>query len=261
MIMLIRKKLALILIAIYWPALFVATHIPMPQVIKDLDINDKGLHFVAYFTLVFLCWGVVSPYTKVNWRSVRTWLILAIVVWYGIIDEWLQHYSGRLTETSDFMADLGGAVSSLVILSFMPFLPATLLLSSMAIFILANCARADITKIIPVTNNVFHLIAYSSFTMLWLWNVYKRDQKKHIDETTCHWLLLGIALPVFLLAGVKIASYVLNRYFGSADVIYSLIGIFGTLALSLAIGYSKHVIRTPRPRIHSTGAQVSGTCE
>lgn len=244
---LLRRKLAILSIVIYWPALFVVTHIPMPEVIDELDINDKGLHFVAYFSLVFLCWGAVHPYHKVNWRRFNVWLILAVVVWYGVIDEWLQFYVGRQCELGDFLADLCGALASLFVLSWLPFWPATLLLGSMTIFVAANCARADITQIVPITNNAFHLIAYSTFTGLWLFHLSRTAAQRDRSEEACHWLILGVAVPVFLLTAVKAASFALDRYFGIADVVFSLVGIGVTLGVALIIlSIRRRVTPTPK---------------
>ena len=243
---LLRRKLAILSIVIYWPALFVVTHIPMPEVIDELDINDKGLHFVAYFSLVFLCWGAVHPYHKVNWRRFNVWLILAVVVWYGVIDEWLQFHVGRQCELGDFLADLCGALASLFVLSWLPFWPATLLLGSMTIFVAANCARADITQIVPITNNAFHLIAYSTFTGLWLFHLSRTAAQRDRSEEACHWLILGVAVPVFLLTAVKAASFALDRYFGIADVVFSLLGIGVTLGVALIIlSIRRRVTPTP----------------
>ncbi|MCH8193057.1 MAG: VanZ family protein [Planctomycetes bacterium] len=244
---LLRRKLAILSIVIYWPALFVATHIPMPEVIDELDINDKGLHFVAYFSLVFLCWGVIHPYRKVNWRNFNVWLILAVVVWYAVMDEWLQSHVGRHCELDDFLADLCGALASLFVLSWLPFWPATLLLGSMTIFVAANCARTDITQIVPITNNAFHLIAYSTFTGLWLFRLSRTAAKRDRSAgASCHWLILGVALPVFLLTAVKAASFVLDRHFGIADVVFSLVGIGVTLGVALIILSARRRV-TPRP--------------
>ena len=85
----LRKKLVWISILIYWPTLFVLTHIPMPKIVDEAHVSDKSLHFVAYFILVFLLWGTLRPYEKVNWKKATVWTILAIIVWYGAVDEWL----------------------------------------------------------------------------------------------------------------------------------------------------------------------------
>ncbi len=246
MAQLLRRRLAILSIVIYWPALFVATHIPIPEVVDELDINDKGLHFVAYFSLVFLCWGAIHPYRKVNWRNFNVWLILAVVVWYAVIDEWLQFYVGRHCDLNDFLADLCGALASLLVLSWLPFWPATLLLGSMTIFVAANCASADITRIVPITNNAFHLIAYSTFTGVWLFRLSRRTPRGNQTDGVCHWLILGVAVPVFLLTAVKAASFVLDRYFGIADVVFSLVGIGVTLGAALIIRAARRR-GTPKP--------------
>lgn len=249
MAQLLRRKLAILSIAIYWPALFVATHVPIPEVVDDLDISDKSLHFVAYFSLVFLCWGVIHPYGKVNWRNFKVWLILTVVVWYAVIDEWLQFYVGRHCDLNDFLADLCGALASLFALTWLPFWPATLLLAAMTIFVAANCVSADITQIIPITNGAFHVIAYSTFTGLWLFRLSRTTARGDRPEGVRHWLIPGLAVPVFLLTAVKAASFVLDRYFGVADVVFSLLGIGVTLGVAIVIHSAKRraTTRSERP--------------
>jgi VanZ family protein len=256
---LLRKKIALLSIFVYWPVLFVLTHMPRPEILRELLKKDKQLHFMAYFILIFLCWGAIFPYKKVNWRKISAWLILAGVAGYGMIDEWSQHYMGRTMDMGDFLANLSGAVTSMVVLSIIPFIPATLVLSAMTIFILTNCLRADIMEIIPITNMAFHLISYSAFTALWLYTMYQRSLKTEAVYTTCHWLLWGIAVPIWLLAGVKMASYVLNRVFHMEDVITSLVAITLTLGIWLSIALWKfHVRISPmRPEKNASPCPVA----
>ena len=121
----LRRKLTLLSLALYWPTLFVLSHIPIPQVVLDAQVSDKTLHFIAYFVLVFLFWGTIKPYDKVRWRQATVWWVLLVVVWYGVVDEWLQGFvKGRTVDRSDFFVDLIGAVVSLLLLTVFTFWPA-----------------------------------------------------------------------------------------------------------------------------------------
>ena len=113
-----RQKLVLAALLMYWPAIFIETHIPqIPRWVSQVVASDKVMHFVAYFFLSFLLWFAANPNKKVHWRKPSVWLILFVVVWYGVIDEWLQMYVGRNTDVRDFFADLAGAITGLMILS------------------------------------------------------------------------------------------------------------------------------------------------
>jgi hypothetical protein len=52
-------------------------------------------------------WLAISPYDKVRWNRAKVWIVLAIIVWYGATDEWLQGKVGRQVEFMDFIWDLG----------------------------------------------------------------------------------------------------------------------------------------------------------
>ena len=66
----LRHKLSIILLAVYWPTFFIASHIPVPGLVREAGVSDKALHFLAYLTLAFLFWATFSPECKVNWRKV-----------------------------------------------------------------------------------------------------------------------------------------------------------------------------------------------
>ena len=50
----LRRKLTVIVLALYWPSLFILAHIPIPKVVREADVSDKSLHFLAYLLLTFL---------------------------------------------------------------------------------------------------------------------------------------------------------------------------------------------------------------
>ena len=163
-----RKKMTIVLLALYWPTAFVLSHIPMPQVVRDTHTSDKSLHFLAYLVLTALLWWSVKPDQKVRWRKAAAWWVLGIVMVYGVCDELLQHFvAGRSTDARDLVADAAGAVTALGVLSFLPFWPAALVGVGTIIFTLAVFVRADVSQILPVTATVFHLGAYGLFTLLW----------------------------------------------------------------------------------------------
>lgn len=115
-----QRKIALFSLLFYWPALFVFAHIPMPLLVRNAGVSDKGLHFLAYLILFFLLWFAFSGDTKVNWRRGTVWWVLLIVVMYAIFDEWLQIYvAGRSCDVKDFLADMAGALAGLIFISML----------------------------------------------------------------------------------------------------------------------------------------------
>jgi VanZ family protein len=99
-----QQKISACVLILYWPALFVLAHVPIPRVVREADVSDKSLHFLAYLILTFLIWSAVSGDRKVRWRRAAPWLVLFVIAVYGIFDEWLQTYiSERSCDVRDYL--------------------------------------------------------------------------------------------------------------------------------------------------------------
>jgi len=228
MVLSLRQKLTVIPVLLYWPSIFVLTHIPMPRtILKNIHTSDKTLHYLAYLVLVFLLWFAISFDKKVNWRKAAVWWILFVVVWYGVFDEWLQSYVGRNADVMDFLANLAGALTGLILLSIFPFWPASLALTGAAIFVLMNLMDANLADFLPITNAAFHLSAYALFSLLWTRCMY---DLLPIKAPQARWLVGVLALPIGFLLAMELFSAIANNGFRLQDVIISLIGIAAVVA-------------------------------
>jgi len=236
----LRQKLIIISLLLYWPAIFVLAHIPIPQLVYKAQISDKTLHLVVYLILVFLLWFAVSPDRRVNWRKAAVWWVFLIMAGYGGVDELLQGYVGRSCDIKDFLANLVGVTGGLILFSFLTFWPALLTVTGITIFCLTNLARANLTELVPVTNAMFHLLAYAVFTMLWIRQIHPLPSKMSMPKR----LIIALAVPIGLLLVVKLFSVVSGRYFTVFDVIISGAGI----AIA-PVGYVFICLRCSR-RIH-----------
>jgi VanZ family protein len=230
-----QQKIAACLLALYWPALFVLAHIPIPYVVQEADVSDKSLHFLAYLVLAFLLWSVVSGNQKVNWRRASPWLVLFVIVVYGILDEWLQGYvAGRSSDVWDFFADLAGALAGLILSSFLTFWPAGLLAAATFIFGITNVTRANLADLLPVTNVVFHLLAYAILTVLWI-------QYMHlflaVKAPEAKWLILAFAGPAGFLIIVKFFSVIAGKNFAFSDIVTSF-GAIAAVVIAFYLGAS-----------------------
>jgi VanZ family protein len=218
----LRQRLIIISLLIYWPAIFIVAHIPIPELVYKARVSDKSLHFLAYMVLVFLLWFAISPDRKVNWRKAAVWWVLLVVVWYGVLDELLQGYVGRMCDARDFVANLAGALASLILLSIFSFWSASLLVAGIGLFLLTNLCRANLADLLPITSLLFHLLAYGLFTMLWIRYMYlflslKAPQRK--------WLFGALSLPIAFLLTVKLFSVILDKNFSVQNVVISCVGI------------------------------------
>lgn len=197
-------------------------HIPIPELVYRAQVSDKSLHFLAYLVLVFLLWFAISPNRKVNWRKAAVWWVLFAVVWYGVIDELLQRYVGRSCDVTDFLANLAGALTGLILFTLFTFWPAFLAATGITVFLLTNLARANLADLLPVTSVMFYLLAYGFFTVLWIQYMHlflslKAPQPK--------WLIWALVLPTGFLLTVKLFSVILGKDFSVRNVIISAAGI------------------------------------
>ena len=97
-------RLGVVLLAAYWLAIFVGTHLPS---IIDFSpsVNDKSKHFIAFFVLGgLMCYVTNSP------RWFRRFATIGLVgMTYAAIDELTQHLvPGRHPDLMDFLADSVG---------------------------------------------------------------------------------------------------------------------------------------------------------
>jgi len=227
-----RQKNIIILLALYWPAIFILSHIPIPKVVYQAQVSDKVLHILVYLILVFLAWFAVSPDGKVNWRRAPAWWVLFTMVVYGIVDEWLQTFVGRYGDPMDFLADIAGVLAGLIVLSVFTFWPAALVVTAAVIFMLTNLARTNPAELLPLTNALFHLLSYALFTALWVricGNLLANRQAK------LKWLLTILSLPAGLLITVKLSAVLLNRHFGLQNFVLASAGIIIVVNASFII--------------------------
>jgi VanZ family protein len=94
-------------------AMFVGTHVPM-EVSNEIAHHDKLMHFWAYLILAF---GIVTTWDLSagglrGYQYLLIWLVCAV---YGIVDELLQIPVGRSCDAMDWVFDIAGAATALVI--------------------------------------------------------------------------------------------------------------------------------------------------
>jgi VanZ family protein len=99
-----------LLCAIVWAGvIFYLSHIPGVDIPPLFFGKDKLLHAIVFGILGFFTLGAMK--TPVEGRRVfRLWLAVALVIGYGVLDEFHQHFvPGRTPDIFDVMADgVGG---------------------------------------------------------------------------------------------------------------------------------------------------------
>jgi len=223
-----RRKLALTLLVLYWPTFFIVSHIPIPDLVRGAGLSDKTLHFLAYMVLVFLLWSTVRPYERVNWLKAPAWLILVVVVWYGVADELLQAKVGRTADVKDFAADVVGVLAGLLILSQLTFWPAFLIVTAINIFAMTNLAIANVSELAPRADVAFGFLAYALFTAVWVRNV---AIYLALRPPRLKWIATSLSLPIALLVATRTCSEILQKSLGLESLIVALVAIGATTAV------------------------------
>jgi len=225
MILIRRQKITIALLVLYWIALVVVTHMPIPKLVYEAQVSDKWLHFLGYINLVFLLWFTVYHDRKVNWRSRWTWLVLLAAAAYGGLDELSQPWFGRSCDIEDFAANAVGIMTGLVLFTFLSFWQALPMVMAITIFGVTNLVHTDLSKLAPVANTAFHIFAYGGFALIWA---------KFMDlylpcRTFFKWLIIALAGPVVLLFVVKGGSVLLARPFAATDLLFAFLGIIAAI--------------------------------
>ena len=106
-----------------------------------------------------------------------------------------------------------GVAAGLVIFSFLTFWPSLLAVWAITIFGVATLIKADLSKVAPILDAVYHVLAYGGFTLVWAQLI--------LPRTIIARLLLIISLPLGLMFFVKVSSMLLGRYFTTMEMLFS----------------------------------------
>jgi len=228
-----RQKMTIAVLVPYFIALLILAHIPEPELVTRAHVLDKVIHSVVYMNLVFLLWFSINPDRKASWRNKTTWLIVFAAVAYGGIDELIQPYFGRTKDVWDFAANDAGIFAGLLIFTFLSFWQALLAVSAITVFGFTNLAKADLSKLMPFSNAVFHILAYGGFTLVWakFMNLYLSFRNTPVR------FILAISVPACFLLVVKAGSMLLGRHFASSDLLFSFLAIIAVATVSYLTGF------------------------
>ena len=104
-------RICVIALVAYWLLLFTGTHLPkLPEMVPL--INDKILHFTAFFGLTILL-SLVGSGNQLRRRFSK---VAIIAFAYGIFDELTQSLvPGRFTELADLAADSLGIAAAILV--------------------------------------------------------------------------------------------------------------------------------------------------
>lgn len=218
-----RHLIAIVALALYWPGLFIATHLRhVPGWVRSIGASDKTMHYLAYFGLSILYWFAISPYKKVNWRKAGVWWAILIVVVYGIADEFLQHFSHRNPDFRDFLANLIGALTGFILLSIFGFWHAIILLIGIGTFVLTGLAHVTAAFPSRCFDVAFYFLLYAALSFLWI-QYLKRVFK--MVAPGLKWFITSLSLPLGMLLAVRIFCIIDGQDFELLNDIVAILAL------------------------------------
>lgn len=243
----LRALLPWILLAVYWPILFVSTHIPRPPNLKIYG-SDVTLHFAAYLVLVLLYWLARYGKTRPSGRSVQFYLTIFIIACYGAIDEISQALVGRYCSFWDWLSDMGGCLAALGLLFILRRWIAWLIPYWIGFFVLTHWPQNESALIVlPEFLQPFRLAlvmtAYLILTFLW-WRTISPAPHFIINNTV--FSLTIAVMPAYALLD-RIVAMLTGRTFDIESFCVALAGIALGVACSAAFAYH-HLTLTPHQK-------------
>lgn len=100
-------------LAVYWLAMFIGTHVSLRESSSVFQIRDKVVHFAAFAGLTFLA-ALYQHSRRGTARRLDLIAIWVLAAAYGVFDEVTQIPVGRTADPLDWLADITGAAAGLV---------------------------------------------------------------------------------------------------------------------------------------------------
>ncbi len=101
-----KSKLALGLLCVYWPIIFVASHVPKEIVPRGWTVSGADLHVLAYSVLTVLVFAAAGMIRRISMRCRKIWALVSLISGYAAVDEFLQLTSpGRHAYLMDWVVD------------------------------------------------------------------------------------------------------------------------------------------------------------
>ena len=215
---------------LYWPFIFFLAHVAeLPGWILRTQMSDKAMHYLGYLVLVFLWWFSIFPSQKPSMLRFPFWLTLAMMGVYGVLDEWLQSFTHRKPDIWDWVADISGVLTGLIIFGIVGLRLSAFAVTAFLILILTSVCKKDPLGFVPFLDILFYIGAYCLITLLW--NGYL---KKRPDISKVNSVILSIVVPVILLIITSIVASIMRKHFAIDRVGAAVGGIILGIAISAA---------------------------
>ena len=221
-----EQKFFTIILIFYWVGIFIATHIPVPSWTRQMSMGDKTMHFFAYMILAILLWLGRSFDKKANWKELRPWLLSAIVVVYGLVDELSQQFMNRSADMNDFAANILGLAVAMAIATVLSAYHIAMILITVCPLFAPGIIRLQLIPQDSIYEAAAYMMGFAIITAAWikyLSSVFGLNLRKN------NLLLIFFAPPAGTIIIVKFYAQLTNKPFGSTAIISAFVSIALTL--------------------------------
>lgn len=229
----------------YWPMLFVATHIPRPPHLQIFG-RDLTLHFTAYFLLTLLFWLARHHRLRPHWFKRTPYLVIGIIAVYAALDEILQMFVNRHAAVIDWLADVTGCLTALVILTLLRrgwhWLTAYwLVLLILTHWPVKDSAFVTLPPFLQQYEFCFTFTAYVILTLLFWRSCCPQPRFMMTAKVAATTLFV---MPIYALFD-EFLSHLMGRGFHTSDLLAALSGIF--VAILCALAFAQHHLASGKP--------------
>ena len=246
-----KQILPWVALGTYWPMIFVATHLPRPPHMQVFG-RDVTLHFMAYLFLTLLFWWARHHRLKPHWLSRNVYSVIAIIMVYAAADEYLQIFVNRHADVIDWVADVAGCLTALVILTLLRRCRHWLVVYWLILCLITHWPIKDSAFItLPSFWQQFQFCysftAYLILTLLFWRSICPQPRFMITPKIVTATLMV---MSFYALAD-ELLSYLLQRGFDFRDVLAGLCGmIIGCLCATAFAQHhlsQKKILNEPRP--------------
>jgi len=235
-----ERKLFTIVLIFYWVGIFFATHIPVPDWTRKMGVSDKIMHFAAYLLLMLLLWLSTSFGKKADWGKKRPWLLMGIVMVYGVFDELSQYFiKGRSTDIYDLLTNFLGAAAAMILVTIIASYHTAMIPFVICPIFLPALVRSKLIAQDSIFEIAAYAIIFAIITIAWVQyfsSVYKLNLKQ-LKHT-----LIFFAGPAATFAIVKIYAAIANKPLAKTAILSAFVSIVLTLIICHIFTKNKSII-------------------
>jgi hypothetical protein len=224
-----EKKFFTAILIFYWVGVFFATHIPIPYWTTKMGVSDKTMHFAAYMILTLLLWLSTSFEKKANWKKIRPWLFLGIVMIYGIFDELSQYFiKNRSVDPYDLIANFLGTTAAMAMVTIMPCQHAAMMLFIICPVFLPALVRSNLIAQGSMAEIAAYATGFVIITIAWF-QYFSSVHKLNLKQLK--YIPIFFAGPAGTVAILKIHAVLTNKPMGKTAILSAFAAIILTLII------------------------------